>query len=61
MVEEASANKDALIESVIRNVIFQMDIDRKAKALKQLQGHIWLDAYKSGLIKGQLVLIFISK
>ena len=53
LICDASTNKIDLIESIIRNVIFQMDIDRKAKALKQLQGHIWLDAYKNGLVKGQ--------
>ncbi|KAK0071692.1 hypothetical protein PV325_012499 [Microctonus aethiopoides] len=31
-----------------------MDNDRKTGALKQLQGHIWRDGYKSGAIKGHL-------
>ncbi|EGD76992.1 enolase-phosphatase E1 [Salpingoeca rosetta] len=31
-----------------------MDNDRKATALKQLQGHIWKDAYESGAVKGHV-------
>lgn len=30
-----------------------MDNDRKTGALKQLQGHIWQEAYKTTAIKGQ--------
>ena len=33
-------------ESVIKNVLWQMDNDRKTGALKQLQGHIWQAKYK---------------
>lgn len=40
-------------ESVLKNVLWQMDGDRKTGALKQLQGHIWREAYASGKIKGQ--------
>lgn len=45
--------KEELIRSAIKNVIWQMDADRKAKALKQLQGHMWKSAYENGLVKGQ--------
>lgn len=30
-----------------------MDCDRKTSALKQLQGHMWREAYNSGSIKAQ--------
>ena len=30
-----------------------MDEDRKTGALKQLQGHMWRQAYESGAVKGQ--------
>ena len=44
----------ALIQkSVISNVTWNMDQDRKMTALKQLQGHIWRRGYSSGEIKGQ--------
>ncbi len=43
----------SLIESIERNVIWQMDADRKTKPLKTLQGYIWEFAYQSGLVKGQ--------
>lgn len=39
--------------SVVKNVLWQMDNDRKTGALKQLQGHMWREAYKSGAVKGQ--------
>lgn len=32
-----------------------MDGDRKTGALKQLQGHMWHEAYNSGTIKAQWV------
>lgn len=41
-------------ESVINNVLWQMSTDRKTTALKQLQGHIWVDGYESGRLKGHL-------
>lgn len=41
-------------QSVVANVCWQMDQDRKTKALKQLQGHLWATAYQSGLIKGHV-------
>lgn len=40
--------------SVIDNVLWQMCIDRKTTALKQLQGHIWKDGYESGFLRGHL-------
>lgn len=45
---------DNLKQSIINNVLWQMESDRKTTALKQLQGHIWKDGYESGLLKGHL-------
>lgn len=44
---------EELKASLLKNILWQMDNDRKTGALKQLQGHIWRDGYKSGAIKGQ--------
>jgi len=41
-------------QSVINNVLWQMNSDRKTTALKNLQGHIWKDGYKSGFLRGHL-------
>lgn len=48
-------NKIEFIDSLVSNIFWQMDQDRKAKPLKQLQGHIWKKGYAKGLIKGQYV------
>ncbi|XP_063231853.1 enolase-phosphatase E1 isoform X2 [Bacillus rossius redtenbacheri] len=45
---------DGAADAVIRNVLWQMDLDRKTKALKQLQGHIWRDGYENGDLKGHV-------
>ncbi|KAK0164531.1 hypothetical protein PV328_003148 [Microctonus aethiopoides] len=45
---------EELKASLLKNILWQMDNDRKTGALKQLQGHIWRDGYKSGAIKGHL-------
>ncbi len=45
--------KSQIIESLIANVNWQMDQDRKITALKQLQGHMWREGYASGEIQGQ--------
>ena len=57
MPEIASPNKEKtlVIDSVIANVNWQMDQDRKITALKQLQGHMWREGYSSGEIRGQYV------
>ncbi|XP_043473674.1 enolase-phosphatase E1-like [Leptopilina heterotoma] len=41
-------------ESLVKNILWQMDEDRKTGALKQLQGHIWRQAFESGDIKGHV-------
>lgn len=43
----------AQLGSIVDYVLWQIDLDRKTKALKQLQGHIWNDGYLDGSIKGQ--------
>jgi methionine salvage enolase-phosphatase E1 len=40
-------------KAVIKNVLWQMDHDRKTTSLKQLQGHIWREAYNSGELIGE--------
>ncbi|GAM26774.1 hypothetical protein SAMD00019534_099490, partial [Acytostelium subglobosum LB1] len=51
-VAQVGSSDEQIIDSVVRNVTAQMDIDRKSTALKQLQGHMWSTAYESGQIKG---------
>lgn len=41
-------------ETLVKNVLWQMDNDRKTTALKQFQGHMWREAYKSGDVKGHI-------
>ncbi len=42
------------LESMVGYVHWLMDQDRKATALKALQGRIWLAGYQSGELKGQV-------
>ncbi|KAG7203273.1 hypothetical protein KM043_010367 [Ampulex compressa] len=53
-VSISSANTEEEKESVLKNVLWQMDHDRKTGALKQLQGHMWREAYNSGAVKGHV-------
>lgn len=48
--DDDSANK---IDSIVKNVEFLMNNDRKVAALKTLQGLIWEQGYKDESIKGQ--------
>ncbi|XP_040181116.1 enolase-phosphatase E1 isoform X2 [Rana temporaria] len=43
-----------IIQGVVDNVHWQMSLDRKTTALKQLQGHMWRAAYASGQVKGEV-------
>ncbi|XP_045165593.1 enolase-phosphatase E1-like [Mercenaria mercenaria] len=52
--EKEDGNKDDVIKAVVSNVNAQMDADRKTKELKDLQGHVWRDAYKQKRIEGEL-------
>lgn len=49
--------KDDSKDSVVKNVLWQMELDRKTTGLKQLQGHMWREGYSSGDLKGQYVLV----
>ncbi|XP_018414502.1 PREDICTED: enolase-phosphatase E1 [Nanorana parkeri] len=51
-VNEAEVQK--IIQGVVDNVNWQISLDRKTTALKQLQGHMWRAAYASGQIKGEV-------
>ncbi|XP_060635312.1 enolase-phosphatase E1 [Anolis sagrei] len=44
---------ERVIQAVVDNVSWQMSLDRKTMALKQLQGHIWRAAYENGRVKGE--------
>ena len=49
-------SQDDIIKAVVENVKWQMEEDRKTTALKQLQGHIWREGYKTGNIKAEYVI-----
>ncbi|XP_035732693.1 enolase-phosphatase E1-like isoform X2 [Vespa mandarinia] len=48
------SNPEEEKESLMKNILWQMDNDRKTGALKQLQGHMWQEAYKTTAIKGHV-------
>lgn len=53
-VEIPSEGADKDVQSaVVKNVLWQMDLDRKTTGLKKLQGHMWRQGYKNGELKGQ--------
>eukprot|EP01135_Chromosphaera_perkinsii_P006287 Nk52_evm16s485 gene=Nk52_evmTU16s485 len=52
--EICEENKEGIIAKVKENVLWQMGSDRKAKALKQFQGHVWRDLYAQGLVKSHI-------
>ncbi|KAF0975180.1 hypothetical protein FDP41_005933 [Naegleria fowleri] len=41
-------------QSIIDNVFYNMNKDRKMTALKQLQGHMWKSGYENGQLRGEL-------
>lgn len=41
-------------QAVIRNALWQMDLDRKTTALKRLQGLVWDAGYTSGTLRGHV-------
>ncbi|XP_075854711.1 enolase-phosphatase E1 isoform X2 [Microcebus murinus] len=41
------------IQAVVDNVCWQMSLDRKTTALKQLQGHMWRAAFAAGRMKAE--------
>lgn len=52
-INQTGSEQD-LKQSIIQNVLWQMSLDRKTKALKTLQGHIWISGYEDGLLKGHI-------
>jgi len=46
--------QEKCIQSVVDSILWQMDNDRKSASLKQLQGHMWRDAYKTGKVQGEV-------
>jgi len=52
-IENTDSGKAQVIDSVVANVYWQMDQDRKITALKQLQGHMWKDGYMKKVLQGQ--------
>ena len=49
----ADDNQEAVVEATVKNILWQMEKDLKTKALKQLQTHMWREAYKTGLLQGE--------
>ncbi|HEU4387047.1 MAG TPA: acireductone synthase, partial [Blastocatellia bacterium] len=53
-LSEDSREKTGYIESVVAYVHWLMDQDRKSTGLKSLQGKIWDEGYRSGLLVGEV-------
>jgi 2,3-diketo-5-methylthio-1-phosphopentane phosphatase len=53
-IPEAGGDKSVILEAAIKNVLAQMNTDRKTTALKQLQGHIWRHGFESGELQGDV-------
>ncbi|XP_060681634.1 enolase-phosphatase E1 [Hemiscyllium ocellatum] len=49
-----NADKEQALEMVTNNILWQMSQDRKTRALKQLQGHMWREAFLRGEVKGEV-------
>ncbi|XP_054154126.1 enolase-phosphatase E1-like [Oppia nitens] len=49
-----NTDRETLKQSIVDNVLWQMNADRKTTALKQFQGNIWRFGYQSGAIKGHV-------
>lgn len=49
---DKESDEKTVKEAVVKSVLWLMDADRKVTALKQLQGHMWQEAYGSKL-KGE--------
>ncbi|KAM8939357.1 enolase-phosphatase E1 [Pelodytes ibericus] len=43
-----------VIQGIVDNIFWQMTLDRKTTALKQLQGHMWRSAYMTGEVRGEV-------
>lgn len=47
-------DSEDIIPDIVKNVEWQMSLDRKTGALKTLQGLVWAKGYKDGSIKGHV-------
>ncbi|XP_060068391.1 enolase-phosphatase E1-like [Ylistrum balloti] len=53
-IEIPDGEADEVIKCCVENIKWQMADDRKSTALKQLQGHMWREGYKTGKIKAMI-------
>ena len=53
IVEIPENTFEETLQCVLNNIYKMMDRDRKVKALKTLQGYVWIGGYKEGVLKGQ--------
>lgn len=53
--ENGADDSQLMIQAVVDNVCWQMSLDRKTTALKQLQGHMWRAAFTAGHVKAEYV------
>ena len=53
-IPAVGSEKSEIVAATIKNVLAQMDTDRKTTALKQLQGHIWRHGFESKELQGDL-------
>ncbi|XP_066136361.1 enolase-phosphatase E1 isoform X2 [Saccopteryx bilineata] len=51
--ENGADDLQQTIQAVVDNVCWQMSLDRKTTALKQLQGHMWRAAFTAGRVKAE--------
>lgn len=61
MSDNGAADLQQVIQAVVDNVCWQMSLDRKTTALKQLQGHIWRAAFTAGRMKAEYVAAPVTK
>ncbi|XP_075222616.1 enolase-phosphatase E1 [Lycorma delicatula] len=54
VVEIPEGEDDDVKSALVKNILWQMDNDRKTKALKEIQGHIWRNGYSSGKLIGHV-------
>ena len=52
-IPDTEAGKEEVAKAVAANVRWQMENNRDSTELKQLQGHIWRQAFESGDLKGE--------
>ena len=52
-LNQSEEQKQRLIDSIVKYVLWQMDYDYKTTSLKQLQGNVWRKGYESGALKSE--------